>query len=252
MAWAAGAAENRFMIIDQRIAVFGGTSGIGLAVAEAFADAGAEVLVAGRQPGKLEDALSRIRGNAHGAIVDVREEEDIARFFDAAGELDHVVSTVGATCQPARAQSIDRADAQELFSVKYWGQLFIAKHAAPRLAARGSITLTSGILSSRPEEGFSLLASLNAGVEALVRTLALEFAPLRVNAVCPGFIDTNKLFPELTGEAREARLLEEKGNALPTKRVGLPRDAVKAYLYALGNSYVTGQTLTVDGGASLR
>jgi NAD(P)-dependent dehydrogenase (short-subunit alcohol dehydrogenase family) len=96
-----------------------------------------------------------------------------------------------------------------------------------------------------------VLASVNAGVEALARTLALEFAPLRVNVVCLGFIDAGTLLPHLSGEERSTQLQELKGNALPTKRVGLPQDAVLTYLYALRNSYVTGQTLLVDGGASL-
>lgn len=239
------------MIIDQRIAIFGGSSGIGLAVARACADAGAEVLVAARQKDKLDQALASIYGQVTGALVDVRQEDDVIRFFEHAGEIDHVISTVGWAFKQAPARDVNKESAQELINVKYWGQFMIAKHAAPVLTTGGSVTLTSGVLSSRPVVGFSVLASVNAAVEALARTLALELAPSRVNVVCPGFIDTGKLFPNLPREERLNQLQETKADGLPAKRVGTPGDAASAYLYALRNPYLTGQTLVVDGGASL-
>jgi NAD(P)-dependent dehydrogenase (short-subunit alcohol dehydrogenase family) len=96
-----------------------------------------------------------------------------------------------------------------------------------------------------------VLASINAGVEALGRTLALELAPRRVNTVCPGFIDTGKLWKDLPGEEREAKLQAKATSDLLTARAGIPEDAAKSYLYAICNPYVTGQTIVVDGGGSL-
>jgi NAD(P)-dependent dehydrogenase (short-subunit alcohol dehydrogenase family) len=183
--------------------------------------------------------------------VDARDEDSIRRFFVQAGELDHVVSTIGSPYRSVRVLDGRRSDYEELFTVKYWGQFFIAKHSAEQLAANGSITLTSGVLSQRPAEGFSVLASVNAGVEALARTLALELAPRRVNVVCPGFVDTGKLHADLPAETRTAKLQADKAATLPTRRVGLPQDLARAYIYAIENPYLTGQTLIVDGGASL-
>jgi NAD(P)-dependent dehydrogenase (short-subunit alcohol dehydrogenase family) len=121
----------------------------------------------------------------------------------------------------------------------------------PKVQHNGSITLTSGILSARAAAGLGVLASVNAGIEALSRTLALELAPRRVNTVCPGFIDSGKLWKDLPAEERQAKMREKAASDLLTVRVGLPDDAAKSYLYAIQNPYVTGQTIIADGGASL-
>jgi len=239
------------MITDQKIGIVGGTAGIGLALAAMAADAGAEVHLGGSSRNKLEQAFRQLNGKVKGELVDARDEDSIRRFFVQAGELHHVVSTIGPPYQAIRVLDGRRADYEELFTVKYWGQFLIAKHAARQLVPDGSITLTSGVLSQRPVEGFSVLASVNAGVEALARTLALEFAPRRVNVVCPGFVDTGKLHADLPAEARGARLQADKADALPTRRIGLPQHVARAYLHAMENPYLTGQTLVVDGGASI-
>ncbi len=96
-----------------------------------------------------------------------------------------------------------------------------------------------------------MLASVNAGVEALARTMALEFAPCRVNVVCPGFVDTGKFHADLPAETRTAKLQADQADILPTRRIGLPQDVARAYMHAIENPYLTGQTLVVDGGASL-
>src|SRR6266478_6799041 len=165
------------MITNQKIAIVGDTAGIGLALARMAADAGAEVRLGGSTRNKLGQALRQLNGKAKGELVDARDEDSIRQFFVQAGELDHVVSAIGPPFRAVRAIDGQRSDYEELFAVKYWGQFFIAKHAARQLVPNGSITLTSGVLSQRPAEGFSVLASVNAGVEALARTLALEFAP---------------------------------------------------------------------------
>src|SRR6266404_5421533 len=214
--------RNYNMITDQKTGILGGTAGIGLALAGMAADAGAEVHLGGISRNKLEQTLRQLNGKVKGGLVDARDEDSIRRFFVQAGELDHVVSTIGPPYQAVRVLDGRRADYEELFAVKYWGQFLIAKHAARQLAANGSITFTSGVLSHRPAEGLSVLASVNAGVEALARTLALEFAPRRVNVVCPGFVDTGKLNADLQAETRAARLQADEADTLPTRRIGLP------------------------------
>lgn len=239
------------MLIEHSIVIIGGTSGIGRAIAELAADAGAMVFIGGSNPSKLQTAVESIPGRVRGELVDVEDEKSVRLFFEQAGEIDDVVSTVGAAYTPAPIQTTVRADHEKIFSVKYWGQLLIARLAAEHLSAHGSITLTSGILGQRPLENFATLASVNAAVEALVRTLALELAPIRVNAVSPGFIDSGRLFKDLPPEERAKKLQETKGDGLPARHVGQPKDAASSYLYAIQNPYVTGQTLLVDGGASI-
>jgi NAD(P)-dependent dehydrogenase (short-subunit alcohol dehydrogenase family) len=239
------------MTNQQKIAIVGGTAGIGLALARLAGDAGVKVYLGGSSQSKLDQALRQLDGKAKGELVDARDEDSIRRFFLKVGELDHVVSTIGVPYQAAPVLDGRRANYEELFSVKYWGQFFVAKHATRQLAATGSVTFTSGILSHRPAEGFSVLASVNAGVEALARTLALEYAPRRVNVVCPGFIDTEKLHADLPMETRTAKLQAVKADPLPTRRIGSPEDVARAYMYAIENPYMTGQTLVVDGGRFL-
>jgi NAD(P)-dependent dehydrogenase (short-subunit alcohol dehydrogenase family) len=242
--------EASIMMIGQKIVVVGGTAGIGLAVARNAADRGAEVYIGSSNAQKLESTLSALQG-VRGAVVDIGNEESVAHFFSGISEIDHLVSTVGPTHRPAAVTKTQLEEAQALYKIKFWGQFLIAKHGAPKVQHNGSITLTSGILSARPAAGLGVLASVNAGIEALVRTLALELAPRRVNTVCPGFIDSGKLWKDLPAEEREAKMRDKAASDLLTVRVGLPDDAAKSYLYAIQNPYVTGQTIIADGGGSL-
>src|SRR3981081_507962 len=242
--------ESFIMMIGQKIVILGGTSGIGLAVARNAADCGAEVYIGSSNAQKLESALSSLQG-VRSAVVDGGNEESVSLFFSDILEIDHLVSTVGSSHQPAAVAETDLEQAQALYKIKFWGQFLIAKHGAKKAQKNGSITLTSGILSARPAVGLGILASVNAGIEALGRTLALELAPRRVNTVCPGFIDSGKLWKDLPAEEREAKMRDKAASDLLTARVGLPDDAAKSYLYAIQNPYVTGQTIIADGGGSL-
>jgi NAD(P)-dependent dehydrogenase (short-subunit alcohol dehydrogenase family) len=238
------------MLIGQKIIVVGGTAGIGLAVARNAADCGAEVYIGSSSAERLKSALASLHG-VRGAVIDVGDEESVAQFFSGISEIDHLVSTVGPSYRSSTVVEAPLAEAQALYRIKFWGQFLIAKYGAPKIRENGSITLTSGILSARPAAGLGVLASVNAGIEALGRTLTLELSPRRVNTVCPGFIDTKKLWKDLPAEERAAKLEAKAASDLQTARVGLPDDAAKSYLYAMQNPYVTGQTIVVDGGGSL-
>lgn len=239
------------MLFDQRIAIIGGSSGIGFAVAQAAADAGAEVIIGSSSQEKLQEALGAFTERVEGWPIDVAHEESVCEFFDKIGEVDHVAVTVGASYAPTLVAHSDLSESQKPFLIKYWGQFLVSKHAGSKLTAGGSITLTSGILSQRPVENLAAQASVNAAIEALGRTLAIELAPRRANVVCPGFIDTGKLFADLPAAQRAVQLLEAKGASLPVQRVGQPKDAAAAYIFAMENPYLTGQVLFVDGGSFL-
>ena len=237
------------MLFDQKIAIIGGSSGIGFAVAQAAADAGAEVIIGSSSEAKLKGALAAFTERVEGRLIDVTQEESVREFFDKVGEVDHVAVTVGASYEPALVVNSDLLESQKPFLFKYWGEFLIAKYAGSRLTNCGSITLTSGILSQRPAMKLAAQASVNAAIEALGRTLAVELAPRRANVVCPGFIDTGKVFADVPAPQRAAQLLELKGADLPVQRVGQPKDAAAAYIFAMENSYVTGQVVFVDGGS---
>jgi NAD(P)-dependent dehydrogenase (short-subunit alcohol dehydrogenase family) len=242
-------ADPALMLIDQRIAIIGGSSGIGLAVAQAAVDAGAQVTIGSSSKAKLQGATGAFTKRVEAWEIDVTNEESIHEFFDNLGEVNHVAITIGASYSPSLVVQSDLSESQKPFLVKYWGQFLVAKHAGPKLAAAGSITLTSGILSRSPSKNLAVQASVNAAVEALGRTLAIELAPRRANVVCPGFIDTGKLLVDIPSPQRAAQLLESKGSHLPVQRVGQPQDVAAAYLFAMENAYLTGQVLIVDGGS---
>jgi NAD(P)-dependent dehydrogenase (short-subunit alcohol dehydrogenase family) len=242
--------ETSVMMIGQKIVVVGGTAGIGLAVARSAADCGAEVYIGSSNAQRLESALASLQG-VHGAVVDVGSEESIACFLSGISEIDHLVSTVGPSYRSSRVVETQLAEAQALYKIKFWGQFLIAKHGAPKLQENGSITLTSGILRARPATGLGVLASVNAGIEALSRTLALELAPRRVNTVCPGFIDTGKLWKDLLLKSGRPSSGPRRPPICKPHGWDSPATPQRATSMPFQNSYVTGQTIIVDGGGSL-
>lgn len=237
------------LLAEKRIAIFGGSSGIGLALAAQLDEAGALVTIIARTASSLDEALKRLGEKAVGKVLDARDEQAVADFFAAYEGFDHVISTVGIPSRPVTILETRREDVEDHFQLKYWGQFFVMKHAAKKLRPGGSLILTTGISPARPVVGYASHGAISAALESLVRTLALELAPLRVNAICPGVIETEKLFAELPAEAHISRVHSEN---VPTNRLGRPEDAAHTYLFALTNPHLTGQILVVDGGTSLR
>jgi NAD(P)-dependent dehydrogenase (short-subunit alcohol dehydrogenase family) len=136
-----------------------------------------------------------------------------------------------------------------VFEARFWGAVTAVKHAAPRIRPGGSVTLTSGATAVRPT-GRTTLADASAGaVETLTRGFAIELAPVRVNAVRPGTI----LTPRLTGIAEPQREPLFKALAARTlvKKMGQPDEVAEAFLFLMGNGFVTGSVITVDGGLLL-
>jgi NAD(P)-dependent dehydrogenase (short-subunit alcohol dehydrogenase family) len=134
------------MLFDQKIAIIGGSSGIGFALAQAAADAGAEVIIGSSSQAKLEGALAGFTERVEGRLIDVTNEESVREFFAKVGEVDHVAVTVGTSYEPALVVDSDLSESQKPFLFKYWGQFLVAKHAGPRLTIGGSITLTMDML----------------------------------------------------------------------------------------------------------
>lgn len=239
------------MSIDgHSILVIGGSSGIGFAAASAALAQGAQVTIASSSADKLDSALKRM-GGGEGRVLDVTGEAAVEAFFARAEPIDHIVFTAadwGPVDQHAFAET-DLEQAARLFEVRFWGALRVVKHGARRVPPGGSITLTNGMAAHRPDKGMATSAAMAGAVEHLVLGLAVELAPVRVNAVCPGAIHT-EAFDAVPPEFRafqEARLAGQ-----PIPRAGTPRECAEAYLYLMRGTYTTGQVLRVEGGWTLR
>jgi NAD(P)-dependent dehydrogenase (short-subunit alcohol dehydrogenase family) len=236
----------------QRVVVIGGSSGIGFAVACRVIDDGAGVVIGSSDPAKVDGAVARIGGDASGAVVDVRSEASVAAFFAQIGRFDHLVFTAGdwgANRGGGPVADLDLARANDTFAVRFWGALAAVKHAQGRISPSGSITLTDGLIAHRPRRGAALSTAMAGAIEHLTRALAVDLAPLRVNAVCPGYVLT-EVWNGMPPDKRDAHLRQlTERQAIP--RAADPAEVAEAYLYLLRGGFTTGQVLLVDGGMAL-
>ncbi|KAB0676276.1 SDR family oxidoreductase [Aureimonas leprariae] len=229
---------------NARVLVVGAAGGIGRATAVAFGRVGAQVVAAGRPGAKLDDAARE--AGAEAAALDFTDDAAVEAFFARRDPFDHVVVAAAATkIGPVAALSV--ADAKASMDSKFFGAFRVAK--AARITDAGSLTFVSGFLSTRPSGASVLQGAINAALEALARGLALEKAPVRVNTVSPGLIDT-PLHARL-GDADRAAMFERTAAKLPVRRVGQPDDVAQAILFVAANPFATGSTVTVDGGGTI-
>ncbi|MDQ0492426.1 MULTISPECIES: SDR family oxidoreductase [Paenibacillus] len=233
---------------NQKIVIIGGSSGIGLETAKQVISLGAEVVIASRSEDKLHKAKEMLGPRAAAYVLDTTDEQQVKSFFEQVGGYDHLVISAAETSGGSFLQ-LETDQARKLFENKFWGQYYAAKYGAPKLSAQGSITLFSGVVAYKPMIGSSALGAVNAAVSNLGQTLALELAPIRVNIVSPGIIDT----PSRSKMPENARnqFYDTVANKLPVKRVGHPEDVAQGVLYLIQNHFVTGTILHVDGGHSL-
>ena len=238
-------------IANSRILIVGGSSGMGLALAKRALAAGAEVIIAGRNTGKLQRAYAELQSPSVSIeTIDITQESQAAGLFERIGRLDHIVSTA-ADIEGAYEllPSLDLRAAQRVVDSKFYGPLLLAKYGSPLLPATGSITFTSGIAAYRPAARGSVVAAVNAGLEGLVRALAVELAPIRVNAVSPGWVDT-PIWTFVAGDRKE-ETLDAMAKRLLVGRVGQPEDIADAISLLIGNAFTTGTILHVEGGHRL-
>ncbi|MEW9670419.1 SDR family oxidoreductase [Ammoniphilus sp. 3BR4] len=232
-------------ICGKKVVVLGGSSGMGLATAQAVAEQGGHVIIASRSEQKLKNAAEKIKKNVETYVLDVTDEKAVQEFFDKVGSFDHLASTA-AGGPSGDFLELPISEAKKTFESKFWGQYYAAKYGAPSINPGGSITFCTGILSNRPSKGFSILSSINGGIEALARAIAIELSPIRVNVVSPGIVDT-PLWGGLPEEERKA-YFQSVRNQLPVKRMGKPDDIAHAMLYLMTNEFTTGTVLEVNGG----
>jgi NAD(P)-dependent dehydrogenase (short-subunit alcohol dehydrogenase family) len=228
---------------DRTVLVVGRGSGIAHATVQALLAAGADVIAAGRT---LDDTYDETP--VRRTEVDLTDESSIAALAASIGAVDHVVSTASARARGALADL--RPDTIALsFATKVTGPILLAKHFAPLMPADGSFVFFSGQSARKPMPGMLAVGATNGAVDVVVRSLAVELAPIRVNAISPGTIDTGAY--DALGADRKAALFAERADHNPAARIGTATDVASAVLFALTNTFVTGHTLPIDGGEAL-
>lgn len=231
------------MLNNRRIVVVGGGSGIGYAVARKAANAGAEVVIASRSLERLQAAAKHLGERVQVEQVDASDEQSVVDFFHRVGPFDHLAATIKPQLPSGRFLENEVAAVNAAFEAKFWGQYRLAKHGAQYIRPNGSIVLTSGIASRRSYLGYSAVSAMNAATEALSKAIAVELAPIRVNTVCPGFVEADPPIPA------RAQYVKTLAPSLPLNRLGAANEVAEAYLYLFGNLYSTGSVVVVDGGA---
>lgn len=231
---------------NKTVVVVGRGSGIARAVTLLARSEGAEVVVAGRDRAKLAAAYDDpgIRAER----VDITDDESIAALAERVGPVDHVVSTASARAR-GKLADLDRARLQLSFDTKVIGPTMLAKHFAPQMTDGGSFVLFSGVNAFKVNVGYLGVAITNGAVDFLTRSLAVEFAPIRVNSISPGVIDTGAW--DTMGEDGKRDYFAHVSGSNPAGRIGTPDDVANAVLFAMTNTFLTGMTLKIDGGEPL-
>jgi NAD(P)-dependent dehydrogenase (short-subunit alcohol dehydrogenase family) len=244
------------MTSDDTVMVIGGSSGMGLAVARRCLTAGARVVIAGRSAVRLAAASEQLArslpagqggsGDRLAAIAaDIGDRAQLSRLFEKTAKLSHLVITA-ADLPYGPVGTLTEDDMMRAVKSKVTGPLQAAQLAAQRICGPGSITFTSGIAAYRPAPGGALGAIVNGAIESMVRALALELAPVRVNAVSPGWVDTPIWEHIAKPDARRARFAEMAAR-LPGRRLGQAGDIANAICFLISDSFVTGTVLHAEG-----
>ena len=231
---------------NQRVVVMGGTSGIGLGTAKAASTLGAEVVITGRDEQKLQRAVGELGDRGSGFRVDAAEREQLERTVTEIGQLDHLVLALGGGAGGGPIASLDLGELRAGFEGKFWPHLAALQVALPNIRSAGSVTFVSAGSAGAPYAGAAGLAAINGALQAMVPALAVELAPIRVNAVAPGVIDT----PWWNGLPEEDRnaVFSQYGSAAPAGRIGEAEEVAQAIVSIISNRFITGTVLTVDGG----
>ena len=229
----------------QRVVVVGGSSGMGFGCAEAAVAAGAQVVIVSRNKEKLDAAAATLGGDVQCFAVNIKNENEVEDLFSTLGSLDHLIITASSTAM-APFLKMESGAARNFFETKFWGAYYCAKFAAPNISRNGSITFVSGVASRRPMKGLAAPGACNGALESLSKALALELAPIRVNTIAPGLVDT-PLYAKMPEEQRNG-MFEATAKILPAGRVGRSEDIGNLAISVMSNGFITGTTLDIDGG----
>lgn len=232
-------------LIGNHILIVGGTKGIGRATAAAALAMGAHVTATGR----TVESLAAMPEGVKGLLLDFTDPDSVADFAAHVPALDHLVLSASNAAAWGPFNTLTEDALRAAFEAKFWGSWRVIRALAPKLGAKGSITLVTGAAARAALSGTSGLAAVNGAIEAMARVLAAELAPRRVNTVSPGTTAT-EAYAGIPEAARDG-MFAATAARLPTGRIGAPEDIAQAILLAAANPFITGATLDVDGGAHL-
>lgn len=232
-------------LTGQRVLVIGGAKYLGAAVARAAAANGAHVIIGARDLAKA-DALAAELGDAETLHFDVADEESIRSAAQSLGSVDHIVVTASAH-HNVPVGELEHDGIVGAFEAKIVGPMLVAKHFAPLLTPTGSYLLFSGTAAWNPSPGLTVMGVTNGAVSFLASHLANELAPIRVNAISPGITDSGT-WDGMDDESKQGLYDGGAADSL-AGRVGTPDDIADAAVWLLGNGYVSGETIHVDGGS---
>jgi NAD(P)-dependent dehydrogenase (short-subunit alcohol dehydrogenase family) len=248
-------------LANQRVLVLGGSSGIGFCVAEAALEYGAEVIISSSNQDNVDKALDRLRatypsGHVTGYACDLADPSNVQgnitnllRSATKGGKLNHVAFTAGDFVMDTAVPRVTIEIIHAVFAVRFVGAVMLAQQLPDYmdLSPSNSLTLTGGTNTDKPMPGWSVLAGVGGSVEGLVRGLAVDLKPLRVNLVSPGAVHTELFDKFKMGEAQ----LESMRAVTTTGEVGRPEDVAEAYIYAMKDRFVSGAVINTNGGRLL-
>jgi len=235
-------------LTDSKIVILGGSTGIGFGTAKAAIAEGAKVTIAGRSAEKLKAASAALGGKVETVALDTNDEVAVRKFFEPRENIDHIFVTPGTSAHAPRLE-LDTKVLRLAMDSRFMAALYATKYGAPKIRGKGSIVFMSGSTSTMPLPGEPVVTASCSAVEAFARSLAVDLAPIRVNAITPGYIETPFL-DDILGE-RKNSILAAAAARLPAKRIGTIEEAADGVLFLMKNEYVTGIALLVDGGYHL-
>jgi NAD(P)-dependent dehydrogenase (short-subunit alcohol dehydrogenase family) len=232
-------------LLGQTVVVIGGSSGIGLATAHRAAAAGARLILTGRNPERLREAAKEL-GAPSTTAFDAMDPPALERFFrELPTRIDHVMVTAGRPTY-GRLLQMDLAQVRQAFEEHILFALQVARHAATKMNPGGTLLFMGSTDRRQAGVGMGIAPAVNSALPALVACLAIELAPVRVNVIAPGFVDTG-LSASLLGAALEDRR-QHLRTTLPIRRVVGPGDVAALAVHVMANTALTGATYDIDGG----
>lgn len=230
------------MTTEGSVVVIGGTSGLGHEVARHYAGLGREVFITGRDAGRAKSVADAIGGRTTGAALELTRTDEIAGSLSAVTDVAHLV-IAAIDRDENTVRDYDRERATHLVTLKLVGYTEVVHALLPRMGDESSVVMFGGLAKERPYPGSTTVTTVNGGVTAMVRTMAVELAPIRVNAIHPAIVGDSPFW-----KAKPESVLEGFRSRTPLGRLVSMQDVVGAVAFLLENRAVTGTNLNVDGG----